>query len=43
MGNGVTDSEFDDNALVPFTHGMGLISTEMFEVLNLLFTLSLIN
>ncbi|RVW70147.1 Serine carboxypeptidase 1 [Vitis vinifera] len=26
VGNGVTDMEFDANALVPFTHGMGLIS-----------------
>ena len=34
VGNGVTDMEFDANALVPFTHGMGLISSEMFEVLN---------
>ncbi|RVW70145.1 Serine carboxypeptidase-like 3 [Vitis vinifera] len=31
VGNGVTDMEFDANALVPFTHGMGLISSEMFE------------
>lgn len=32
VGNGVTDPEFDDNALVPFVHGMGLISDTMFEV-----------
>ncbi|GMN26109.1 hypothetical protein TIFTF001_001184 [Ficus carica] len=31
VGNGVTDPEFDDNALVPFVHGMGLISDTMFE------------
>lgn len=32
VGNGVTDPEFDGNALVPFAHGMGLISDELFEV-----------
>ncbi|GMP90187.1 hypothetical protein CsSME_00041432 [Camellia sinensis var. sinensis] len=31
VGNGVTDDEFDGNALVPFAHGMGLISDELFE------------
>ncbi|XP_044467200.1 serine carboxypeptidase-like 20 [Mangifera indica] len=31
VGNGVTDPEFDGNALVPFAHGMGLISDELFE------------
>ncbi|EXB61183.1 Serine carboxypeptidase-like 20 [Morus notabilis] len=31
VGNGVTDEEFDDNALVPFVHGMGLISDELFQ------------
>ncbi|GAB2298159.1 Serine carboxypeptidase-like 20 [Dionaea muscipula] len=31
VGNGVTDEEFDGNALVPFTHGMGLISNELYE------------
>ena len=32
VGNGVTDEEFDGNALVPFAHGMGLIPDELFEV-----------
>lgn len=32
MGNGVTDDEFDGNALVPFVHGMGLISDTLYEV-----------
>lgn len=32
VGNGVADQEFDGNALVPFAHGMGLISNELFEV-----------
>lgn len=32
VGNGVTDEEFDGNALVPFAHGMGLISNDLFEV-----------
>ena len=32
MGNGVTDDEFDGNALVPFAHGMGLISDDLYEV-----------
>ncbi|XP_058196664.1 serine carboxypeptidase-like 20 [Rhododendron vialii] len=31
VGNGVTDDVFDGNALVPFAHGMGLISDELFE------------
>ncbi|GFQ00149.1 serine carboxypeptidase 1 [Phtheirospermum japonicum] len=31
VGNGVTDDKFDGNALVPFAHGMGLISDELFE------------
>ncbi|KAJ4730347.1 Carboxypeptidase [Melia azedarach] len=31
VGNGVTDEVFDGNALVPFAHGMGLISDELFE------------
>jgi len=32
VGNGVTDEQIDGNALVPFVHGMGLISDELFEV-----------
>ena len=32
VGNGVTDEKIDANALVPFQHGMGLISDKMFEV-----------
>ncbi|XP_031100495.1 serine carboxypeptidase 1-like [Ipomoea triloba] len=31
VGNGVTDDEFDGNALVPFVHGMGLISDTLYE------------
>lgn len=31
VGNGVTDQEYDGNALVPFAHGMGLISDNIFE------------
>ncbi|EOA32585.1 hypothetical protein CARUB_v10015878mg [Capsella rubella] len=31
VGNGVADEVFDGNALVPFTHGMGLISDELYE------------
>ncbi|XVF72337.1 hypothetical protein PTKIN_Ptkin12aG0113300 [Pterospermum kingtungense] len=31
VGNGVTDYEFDGNALVPFAHGMGLISDDLYE------------
>ncbi|XP_062144044.1 serine carboxypeptidase-like 20 [Alnus glutinosa] len=31
VGNGVTDQRFDGNALVPFAHGMGLISDNIFE------------
>ncbi|GFP85104.1 serine carboxypeptidase 1 [Phtheirospermum japonicum] len=33
VGNGVTDDVFDGNDLVPFAHGMGLISDELFECL----------
>ncbi|KAL6516794.1 Serine carboxypeptidase-like 20 [Orobanche hederae] len=32
VGNGVCDSEFDGNALVPFAHGMGLIYDNMFKI-----------
>lgn len=32
VGNGVTDEEIDGNALVPFVHGMGLISNDLYEV-----------
>lgn len=32
VGNGCTDDKFDGNALVPFAHGMGLISDELFQV-----------
>ncbi|KAE9622122.1 putative carboxypeptidase C [Lupinus albus] len=31
IGNPVTDEEFDGNAMVPFAHGMGLISDQIFE------------
>ncbi|KAK0592984.1 hypothetical protein LWI29_028580 [Acer saccharum] len=31
IGNGVTDPKFDRNALVPFAHGMALISDDLFE------------
>uniref|UniRef100_A0A803R5R9 Carboxypeptidase n=2 Tax=Cannabis sativa TaxID=3483 RepID=A0A803R5R9_CANSA len=31
VGNGVTDPYFDGNALVPFAHGMALISDEIYE------------
>lgn len=33
VGNAVTDEKFDENALIPFAHGMGLISDEIFEVI----------
>ncbi|KAB2019044.1 hypothetical protein ES319_D08G272100v1 [Gossypium barbadense] len=31
VGNGVCDPVFDGNALVPFTHGMALISDDIFQ------------
>lgn len=31
VGNGVADQKYDGNALVPFAHGMGLISDNIFE------------
>ncbi|XVE62166.1 hypothetical protein DITRI_Ditri06bG0096700 [Diplodiscus trichospermus] len=31
VGNGVTDPVFDENALVPFAHGMALISDDIFK------------
>lgn len=34
VGNGVSDDLYDGNALVPFAHGMGLISDELFEAVN---------
>ena len=41
IGNGATDVNYDYNAFVPFAHGMGLISTGMFEVCDS--TLSLVS
>lgn len=32
VGNGVCDTVFDGNALVPFAHGMALISDDMYKV-----------
>ncbi|KAJ8762624.1 hypothetical protein K2173_008063 [Erythroxylum novogranatense] len=32
-GNPLTDSSFDRNSKIPFAHGMGLISDELYEVL----------
>ena len=34
VGNGVCDTVFDGNALVPFAHGMGLISDDIYQVVN---------
>ncbi|CAI0561262.1 unnamed protein product [Linum tenue] len=34
VGNGVTDEAFDGNALVPFAHGMGLISDDLYQETN---------
>ncbi|KAM0935779.1 putative carboxypeptidase C [Dioscorea sansibarensis] len=31
VGNGVTDTQFDGDALVPFAHGMGLISNDIYK------------
>ncbi|KAJ1404022.1 Serine carboxypeptidase, histidine active site [Sesbania bispinosa] len=31
IGNGATDKRFDGNALIPFVHGMGLISDDIYE------------
>ncbi|KAH9626944.1 hypothetical protein KSS87_003895 [Heliosperma pusillum] len=31
VGNGVTDEVIDGNALVPFVHGMGLISNDLYQ------------
>jgi hypothetical protein len=32
VGNGVCDTVFDGNALVPFAHGMALISESIYKV-----------
>jgi serine carboxypeptidase-like clade I len=32
VGNPVTDSNFDDPSKIPFAHGMGLISDEIYDV-----------
>jgi hypothetical protein len=32
VGNGVCDTVFDGNALVPFAHGMALISNDIYKV-----------
>ncbi|CAA7396129.1 unnamed protein product [Spirodela intermedia] len=34
VGNGVTDTVFDGDALVPFAHGMGLISDDLYQKVN---------
>jgi serine carboxypeptidase-like clade 1 len=34
VGNGVCDTAFDGNALVPFAHGMGLISDDIYKEAN---------
>ncbi|XP_008794935.2 serine carboxypeptidase 1-like [Phoenix dactylifera] len=34
VGNGVADTVFDGDALVPFAHGMGLISNDLFQEAN---------
>ncbi|XP_072981765.1 serine carboxypeptidase 1-like [Typha angustifolia] len=34
VGNGVADTVFDGDALVPFAHGMGLISNDLFQEVN---------
>jgi len=34
LGNPATDMNFDGNSLVPFAHGMGLISDELFQEAN---------
>lgn len=33
LGNAATDYSIDDNSKVPFAHGMGLISDELYEVI----------
>ncbi|OAY23050.1 serine carboxypeptidase-like 17 [Manihot esculenta] len=33
VGNGATDPSFDANSKIPFAHGMGLISDELYEAL----------
>jgi len=33
LGNPVTDKNIETNYRVPFAHGMGLISDELFEVI----------
>jgi hypothetical protein len=32
IGNPATDVDYDFNSFVPFAHGMGLISNDMYEV-----------
>ncbi|KAJ3701620.1 hypothetical protein LUZ61_005325 [Rhynchospora tenuis] len=34
VGNGVCDTVYDGDALVPFVHGMGLISEDLFQEVN---------
>ena len=40
VGNPVTDEKFDNGAFVPYAHGMGLISDELYEVKNYIQTFS---
>lgn len=35
-GNPATDTDFDGNAFVPYLHGMGILSDELYEVTSIL-------
>lgn len=43
IGNGVTDKYFDGNAAVPFAHGMGLISDDLYQVIRIVVAKTLIH
>lgn len=32
VGNGKTNTEVDDNSIMSFAHGMGLISDDLYQV-----------
>lgn len=34
LGNPITDIEFEKNQRIPYAHGMGLLSIELYEVLD---------
>jgi hypothetical protein len=41
-GNPVTDNQFDTDGQIPYLHGMGLVSDELYEVIHHLMKVKMI-